>query len=67
MLQAGLNERQARGLFYARERGRLTNRDYRLVNPDITDETARLDLLALVDKGYLLRFGDKKGASYLPR
>jgi ATP-dependent DNA helicase RecG len=67
LLQAGLNERQARGLFYARERGRLTNRDYRLVNPDITDETARLDLLALVDKGYLLRFGDKKGASYLPR
>ncbi len=67
LLQAGLNERQARGLFYAKERGRLTNRDYRLVNPDITDETARLDLLALVDKGYLLRFGDKKGASYLPR
>ena len=67
LLQAGLNERQARGLFYARERGRITNRDYRLVNPDITDETARLDLLALVDKGYLLRIGDKKGASYLPR
>lgn len=67
LLQAGLNERQARGLFYARERGRLTNRDYRLVNSDITDETARLDLLALVDKGYLLRIGDKKGASYLPR
>ena len=67
LLQAGLNERQARGLLYARERGRLTNRDYRLANPDITDETARLDLLTLVDKGYLLRIGDKKGASYLPR
>ncbi|MDB5078993.1 MAG: hypothetical protein JWP00_917 [Chloroflexi bacterium] len=67
LLQAGLNERQARGLFYAKERGRLTNRDYRQVNPDITDETARLDLVGLVDKGYLLRFGDKKGASYLPR
>lgn len=67
LLQAGLNERQARGLMYAKERGRLTNRDYRMVNPEITDETARLDLLALVDKGYLLRFGDKKGASYLPR
>jgi ATP-dependent DNA helicase RecG len=67
MLQSGLNERQARGLLYARERGRLTNRDYRAVNPDITDETARLDLLSLVDKGYLLRIGDKKGASYLPR
>ena len=67
MLQKGLNERQARGLLYARERGRLTNRDYRSVNADITDETARLDLLSLVDKGHLMRIGDKKGASYLPR
>ncbi len=67
LLQTGLNERQSRGLLYARERGRLTNRDYRSVNADITDETARLDLLGLVDKGYLLRIGDKKGASYLPR
>jgi ATP-dependent DNA helicase RecG len=67
LLQAGLNERQARGLLYARERGRLTNRDYRSVNVDITDETARLDLMGLVDKGYLVRIGDKKGASYLPR
>lgn len=67
LLKSGLNERQARGMLYARERGRLTNKDYRAVNPDITDETARLDLLALVDKGHLMRFGDKKGASYLPR
>jgi ATP-dependent DNA helicase RecG len=67
LLQAGLNDRQARGLLYARERGRLTNRDYRSVNVDITDETARLDLIGLVDKGYLVRIGDKKGASYLPR
>ena len=67
LLQTGLNERQARGLLYARERGRLTNRDYRAANPDITDETARLDLLVLVDKGYLMRIGDKKGASYVPR
>ncbi len=67
LLKTGLNERQARGLLYARERGRLTNKDYRAVNADITDETARLDLLALVDKGHLLRIGDKKGASYLPR
>jgi ATP-dependent DNA helicase RecG len=67
LLKSGLNERQARGLLYARERGRLTNKDYRLVNPDITDETARLDMLIMVDKGLLLRIGDKKGASYLPR
>lgn len=67
LLQSNLNERQARGMLYAREKGRLINREYRLVNPEITDETARLDLLSLVDKGYLLRIGDKKGAYYLPR
>ncbi len=67
LLQTGLNERQARGLLYARERGRLTNRDYRAANPDVSDETARLDLVSLVDKGHLLRIGDKKGASYLLR
>jgi ATP-dependent DNA helicase RecG len=67
LLKTGLNERQARGLLYAQERGRITNKDYRAINPDITDETARLDLLTLVDKGHLLRIGDKKGASYLPR
>ncbi len=67
LMRSGLNERQARGLLYARERGRLTNKDYRAINSDITDETARLDLLNLVDKGYLVKFGDKRGAAYLPR
>jgi ATP-dependent DNA helicase RecG len=67
LLRGGLTERQAKGLLYAREKGRLTNKDYRTVNPDITDETARLDLVDLVDKGYLLKFGDRKGAAYLPR
>jgi ATP-dependent DNA helicase RecG len=67
LMRAGLNERQARGLLYARERGRLTNRDYRAINPDITEETARTDLLGLVDKNYLMKFGDKRGAAYLPR
>jgi len=67
LMRSGLNERQARGLLYARERGRLTNKDYRAINSDITDETARLDLVGLVDKGFLVKFGDKRGAAYLPR
>jgi len=67
LMRSGLNERQARGLLYARERGRLTNRDYRAINPDITEETARTDLLGLVDKNYLMKFGDKRGTAYLPR
>lgn len=67
LLQGGMNERQARGLLYARQRGRLTNRDYRAVNPEITEETARLDLVNLVEKGFLMKIGDKKGASYIPR
>jgi ATP-dependent DNA helicase RecG len=67
LLRGGLSERQAKGLLYAREKGRLTNKDYRSVNPDITDETARLDLVDLVDKGFLIKFGDRKGAAYLPK
>jgi ATP-dependent DNA helicase RecG len=67
LLREGLSERQAKGLLYAREKGRLTNKDYRTVNPDITDETARLDLVDLVDKGYFIKFGDRKGAAYLPK
>ena len=67
LLGQGVNERQARGLLFARERGRLTNRDYRAVNPDISDETARLDLGDLVARGLMLRLGDRRGAAYLPR
>ncbi len=60
-----MNERQARALNYTRENGRITNRDYQQLCPDVSPETIRLDLNDLVDRGVLLRIGAKKGTYYV--
>jgi ATP-dependent DNA helicase RecG len=60
-----MNERQARALTYVREKGSITNREYRELCPDVTPETLRLDLNDLVDRGVLLRIGAKKGTYYI--
>lgn len=60
-----MNERQMRAMSFVEERGRITNRDYRQVCPDVNPETLRLDLVDLVDKGLLLKIGDKKGTYYI--
>lgn len=60
-----MNERQLRALKYVEERGRITNREYRTLFPDISQETVRLDLIDMVSKGLLLRIGDKKGTFYI--
>ncbi len=61
----GMNERQLRALKYIEEKGRITNREYRVLFPDISPETIRLDLADLVSKGLILRIGDKKGTFYI--
>jgi Predicted transcriptional regulator containing an HTH domain and an uncharacterized domain shared with the mammalian protein Schlafen len=68
-LAAGLtvNERQARALQYVREHGRITNRDLQVLCPSVTPETLRIDLADLVDKGVLMRVGEKKGTYYILR
>lgn len=60
-----MNERQMRALQYLQEYGRITNREYRELCPDISAETARLDLADLVEKGVLLKVGDKRGTYYI--
>lgn len=60
-----VNERQARALQYLREHGRITNRDLQLLCPNVTPETLRIDLADLVDKGVLIRIGEKKGTYYI--
>ena len=66
-LRAGLNPRQATGLEHAHVLGRLTNRDYRTLHGDLSDEAARLDLADLVERGYLVRVGSNKGTYYILR
>ncbi|MFN4293919.1 MAG: ATP-binding protein [Thermoflexales bacterium] len=60
-----VNERQARALQYVREHGRITNRDFQVLCPNVTPETLRMDLADLVDKGVLMRVGEKKGTYYI--
>jgi len=60
-----MNERQAKALAYIREHGRITNRDYRQICPDVSPETLRLDLVDLTERGLLLKIGAKKGTYYI--
>lgn len=63
--QLNLNERQEKALTYLAERGRVTNRDYQELCPDVSAETIRRDLADLVDKGLLLKIGEKRATYYI--
>ncbi|MBI1801385.1 MAG: putative DNA binding domain-containing protein [Chloroflexi bacterium] len=60
-----VSERQKRAVQYLHEHGRITNREYQSLCPDVSAETLRIDLADLVDKGLLIRIGDKKGTYYM--
>jgi ATP-dependent DNA helicase RecG len=60
-----VNERQARAIQYIREHGRITNRDFQVICPNVTPETLRTDLSDLVEKSVLMRVGEKKGTYYI--
>ncbi len=59
----GLNERQIRGVMYVKEKGRITNKEYRILN-QISDEGARLDLMDLVTKNILKMEGKGRNVHY---
>ena len=63
--QKNISERQKRAVQYVQEHGRITNREYQQLCPDVSAETLRIDLADLVDKGLLIRIGDKKGTYYM--
>jgi len=60
-----LNERQERALQYVIEEGRITNREYQGLCPDVSTETIRRDLSDLVHKDALLRIGRKRATYYI--
>ena len=61
----GLNERQVSALRYLTEHDSITNREFRELAPDVTDETARRDLADLVDRNLILKVGDKRATYYI--
>jgi ATP-dependent DNA helicase RecG len=63
--QAGLNERQEQALAYLLEAGRITNREYQQLCPDVSPETIRRDLADLVSKDLLLKIGEKRATYYI--
>jgi len=62
-----LNERQLLALRFLAEHGRITNRMYQALCADVSPETLRLDLRDMVEKGLLLRIGDKRGTFYVAK
>ena len=63
--ERNMNERQLRALQYIQAQGRITNREYRELCPHVSAETLRLDLADLVERGILLKVGDKRGTYYI--
>ncbi|MCD6461921.1 MAG: transcriptional regulator, partial [Thermoplasmata archaeon] len=60
----GLNERQIKGVLYVKERGEITNREYRTMF-DVTDRTALSDLEGLCERKILTRMGSGRSTKYV--
>lgn len=61
----GLNPRQEQALHYLLGHRRITNREFQDLCPDVHAETIRRDLSDLVEKGVLLKIGDKRATYYI--
>lgn len=62
-----LNERQQNAIEYLLEHKKITNREYREINPDISERTALNDLNELVHKNMVAAKGEKKHRYYILR
>jgi ATP-dependent DNA helicase RecG len=62
-----LNPRQESALYYLTQGGyrRITNKDLQELFTDIHPETIRRDLADLVNKGILIKMGQKRGSYYM--
>ncbi|MBI4769881.1 MAG: transcriptional regulator, partial [Chloroflexi bacterium] len=60
-----LSARQERALQYLLGHRRITNREYQDLCPEVHAETIRRDLADLVDRGVLLKIGDKRATYYI--
>jgi ATP-dependent DNA helicase RecG len=60
-----MNERQMKAIEFMRQGGSITNSDYRALCPEVGPESLRLDLADLVNRGILLKIGDKRGTRYI--
>ena len=59
----GLNERQIKAVLYVKEKGKITNKEYRELN-SVSNKTAYLELLELVEKKVLNIEGKGRNIEY---
>ena len=60
-----LNPRQEQALAYLIQNQRITSRDYQDLCPEVHPETLRRDLADLVERGALIKVGDKRATYYI--
>ena len=60
------NTRQIKTVMYIKEKGRITNKEYRELT-QLSDEGVRKDLNELVEKGVLQSQGKGRGVHYVLR
>ncbi len=59
------NQRMQKMLEFLHRTGRITNRDYQELCPDISPESLRRDFVDMVERGIIMRIGDKRGTYYI--
>ncbi len=64
-VRMGLNERQIGALRHLAAEHRITNRDLQEHYPEVSAESIRRDLADLVERGLLLKVGDKRATYYI--
>ena len=62
-----LNNRQRKAIEYLLKYRKITNKEYREINPDISDRTALNDLNELIHKNIIVAKGEKKYRYYILR
>lgn len=60
----GLNGRQIKAILYIKERGKITNEEYRNIT-GLSDEGARIDLTDLISKGFVKSMGGGRSTHYI--
>jgi ATP-dependent DNA helicase RecG len=63
--EMALNPRQQQALVFLLHNRRITNRDYQDLCPEVHAETLRRDLVDLVERGLVIKVGDKRATYYI--
>jgi ATP-dependent DNA helicase RecG len=65
LVKQGLNERQIAAIVLLNEQRRISNGDLQELYPQVSAETIRRDLADLVERGLLLKVGEKRATYYI--